>query len=179
VSQEIAAPYTSDTDAKVWENAVAGAIEIEGYSLYGGTENERTLDALIGIPLVILHATFRRGDITPKDTEVARDYVSLECLIHPSHQHEFARKYVVFNDGSTGIYRQVVAALYARELITVNEDLPESGEAHSTRYDVSFTVVDTDSVEFRNIKIFCPEGLRKSKYDNPGGGGASTTWYLA
>jgi hypothetical protein len=162
-----------------WNREMSGAIEIEGYSQYGGKENERALDALIGIPFLILHATFRQGDIIPTGLDAPRDYVSAECLVHPMHAARFARKYVIFNDGSTGIYRQIVAALAARDLIELDENLPETGDAHATRYDVSFSDDEHPSVEFRGIRIFCPEGLRKSEYPNPAGGGKSVTWYLA
>lgn len=175
-----------DADVAEWMAETAEAIEIEGYTQFGGKENEKTLDELIGVPFLIKSATFRHGDITPRGWAFARDYVSCEVLISPAHAHKFPRKYVVFNDGSTGIYRQIVAALVARDLVQVPQDLPEEGPAHETRYDVSFSRSEPNSEgetiwyprEFP-VKLLCPEGLRKSDYDNPAGGGKSTTWYLA
>lgn len=159
-----------------WNAEVSEAMEVEGYSLYGGKENDRKLDALVGVPFLIKTATFRPGDITPKGQSEPRDYVSVECLIRPDYASKFTRKYVVFNDGSTGIYRQIVAALAARDLVELNEDLPETGDANTTRYDVSFAT-DENGVQF-DIKLLCPEGLRKSDYKQPDGSPA-VTWYLA
>jgi hypothetical protein len=163
-----------------WESETANAIEVEGYSLYGGKENDAKLDALIGVPFLIKHVTFRPGDIIPTGQTTERDYVSVEVLIRPDHAHKFPRKYVVFNDGSTGIYRQIVAALAVRDWVELDDKLPESGDANTTRYDVSFSAEDGQPAEFRDISILCPEGLRKSDYksDKPGVGQA-VTWYLA
>jgi hypothetical protein len=172
----IQVPEEISREMAEWNNAVSDAMEVEGYSLYGGKENDRTLDSLIGVPFLIKSVTFRPGDITPQGQKVPRDYVSVECLIRPDHAHKFARKYVVFNDGSTGVYRQVVAALAARGDIILDESLPENGEANTTRYDVSFASSE-GFAEF-DIRLLCPEGLRKSDYKNSDGS-EGFTWYLA
>jgi hypothetical protein len=172
---------TADREMQEWNAQVTGAIEIEGYSKYGGKDNDKTLDSLIGVPFLIKNVTFRPGDIFPDGQEEARDYVSVECLIRPDHAHKFNRRYVVFNDGSTGIYRQIVAALDARGMIELDESLPESGDANTTRYDVSFSDPAGDEAnarEFRDLRLFCPEGLRKSDYTTARGTQA-ITWYLA
>jgi hypothetical protein len=161
-----------------WNAQVANAIEIEGYSLYGGKENDKVLDALIDVPFLIKNVTFRLGDIIPDGADEARDYVSVECLIRPDHAYKFARRYVVFNDGSTGIYRQIVAALASRDLVALDESLPESGDANTTRYDVSFSNPVNGDTAFYGVNVLCPEGLRKSDYETPGKG-QSVTWYLA
>ena len=160
-----------------WNTEVSDAIEIEGYSLYGGKENDQKLDSLIGVPFLIKNVTFRAGDIIPTGQTEARDYVSVECLIRPDHAHKFPRKYVVFNDGSTGIYRQIVAALVARDLVNLPDDLPEAGDANTTRYDVSFSDPESGDRTFNAVRILCPEGLRKSDYQS--NAGQAVTWYLA
>jgi hypothetical protein len=162
-----------------WNAQVSDAIEIEGYSLYGGKENDKTLDELVGVPFIIKNVTFRHGDIIPEGQKEARDYVSAECLIRPDHAHKFNRRYVVFNDGSSGIYRQIVAALAARDMVELDDNLPETGDANTTRYDVSFSDGTEDgSITFPDIRLFCPEGLRASDYQTPRGTQART-WYLA
>lgn len=178
----------AEREAAEWEAATANAMEVEGYSLYGGKENDRTLDALVGTPFVTRHVTFRPGDIIPQGQKEPRDYVSVEVLIHPSHAHRFPRRTLVFNDGSTGIYRQIVAAVSATGRVDLPEDLPETGSANSTRYDVSLSIpakgdpskggTEAQPTEF-DLSIYCPEGLRKSDYPNEFGGGSATTWYLA
>jgi hypothetical protein len=160
-----------------WNEAVQDAAEVRGYSLYGGKENDNKLDALIGVPFVITHMTFREGDIKVNKTDARpRDFVSCEILVHPGHAHKFNRKYVVFNDGSTGIYRQIVKFLSERGDVVLDERLPEAGDAHTTRYDVQFSDSAESPAEFGG-NLRCPEGLRKSEYDGPTG--PTATWYLA
>jgi len=175
-------------DEAEWNSAVANAIEIEGYSLLGGKENEKTLDLLVGVTFLIKNVTFRMGDVLYPDGPhkgEARDYVSVETMIHPLYAGRFSRKYVVFNDGSTGIYRQIMAALAARGSLDLNESLPDEGEAHGTRYDVSPTLTAStdierpDHVAYHGLDLLCPEGLRKSVYKVQGQPGDATTWYLA
>jgi hypothetical protein len=165
-------------EMQAWNAKLQGAIVIEGYDLIGGKENEAKLDLLIGVPLLIHNAIFRRGDITPAGWAGPRDYVSCELEVRPDHAHKFPRATMVVNDGSTGIYRQVVAALVERGMVNVPENMPEEGEANSTRYDVSFTDTDNDHREFRDVKIYCPVGFRASDYKNPDGSDGRT-WYLA
>ena len=165
-----------------WELLLQASTEFEGYSLYGGKENDNTLDSLIGVPFVLLNATFREGDIIPDGKKFPRDYVSCEVLISPAHARKFNRSHVVFNDGSTGIYRDVVRTLLRKGYITgLNEELPENGDANTTRYDVSFSRDTGEAVRmstsFDGINLYCPEGLRKSDYKGPKGD--ATTWYLA
>jgi len=162
-----------------WDSANATADEVKGASLIGGKENTEKLDQLLGVPFVITEVTFRQGDIrVPAKTGNFRDYVSVEALVHPDYQLKFKRAYIVFNDGSTGIYRQIMAYLMSRGMVQPVENLPEEGEANSTRYDVSLTSneVDSSGVSF-DIRLRCPEGLRKSDYQNDYGD--AQTWYLA
>jgi hypothetical protein len=170
-------------DEAEWDMEVGNALEVEGYSLYGGKENDRTLDALVDVAFVTKHVTFRQGDIVPQGAASARDYVSVELLVNPEDSKRFPRKYVVLNDGSTGIYRQIVAALAMDGQVTLDDEMPGSGDANTTRYDVSFSGPKTDKHGLRegrefDIRIYCPEGLRKSDYPNEFGGGNATTWYL-
>lgn len=177
----------SERAMREWESQVAQADEVIGHSLIGGKDNEDTLDSLIGVPFLIETVTFRRGDVSiaPKgEPAVYRDYMSVEALIHPQYQARFKRSRVVFNDGSTGIYRQVVKYLAAREILTVPDDRPEEGGSNESRYDVSFSEWRTGpdgegswSSPTVGIRLFCPEGLRKSEYANEYGEAA--TWYLA
>jgi hypothetical protein len=174
--EQVTAPAASEQAMAEWNAVAAQADEVIGYSLIGGKENEETLAKLKGVPFVIEGVTFRKGDIVVKATGQARDYLSVEALVHPRYQSRFKRSRVVFNDGSTGIYRQIVKYLTDKGLITVPENLPEEGEANATRYDVSFSRGDDGGTEF-DIRLVCPEGLRDSAYTNENG--SATTWYLA
>jgi hypothetical protein len=172
-----------------WNNATANAFEVEGYQLIGGKidgeENPNKMEMLAGVPFNIQGITFRRGDRKDSETKEYYDYVSLECLIHPAFQSKFKRPRVVFNDGGTGIYRQIVSFLASQGKVTVDENLPEEGPRHATRYDVSYTRLvtsdDGKSTEYNTVEfdtsLTCPEGLRRSQYTNDYGD--AETWYLA
>lgn len=174
---------TISPDMHEWNSLAGVSMEIEGYSQIGGKDNEQTLELLKGVPFIIKNAIFRKGDVVPDGDKEPRDYVSLECLVHPSYVGRFKRKYIIFNDGSTGVYRQVVAALAARGSIVLDEKLPEEGGAHATRFDVSPTLAygaeRPDHVEYADLNLKCPEGVRKSEYDQEGRPGKGITWYLA
>jgi hypothetical protein len=159
------------TDQRIqaeWDAANAQADEVIGYTLIGGklnADNDKAMSALVGVPFLIEGVTFRLGDVKQAKTGTFRDYVSVEALIHPAHQFKFPRNRIVFNDGSTGVYRDVVKYLAARGYVTVNEELPENGEAGNTRYDCSFSTDESPAVSF-SIALRCPEGLRVSDYVN-------------
>jgi hypothetical protein len=182
---ETTEPQIRNQDMAEWNNAVSDAIEVEGYTLIGGKENDKTLALLIGVPFLIKNATFRKGDVVPDGKTEPVDYVSLECLIHPGYASLFPRKYIVFNDGSTGIYRQVVGALAMRGVIELDETLPEDGPAHETRLDYSPTLgydasERPDHITYEGLNLYCPEGVRFSEYTTPGKDKqTSKTWYLA
>lgn len=175
-------PRAEDRALAEWNSQVQQADQVLGASLIGGRENEETLNSLIGVPFLIERITFNQSDIVPDPKKgFFRDFVSVEALIHPSYQKKFKRDRVVFNDGSTGIYRQCVQYLGVKGMIEIREDLPEGGEANGSRYDVSYTApVDGEpkrqSLSFET-RLLAPEGLRKSDY--PGPAGEATTWYLA
>jgi hypothetical protein len=170
-----------------WAALASQADEVIGYSLVGGKENEQTLRMLTGVPHIVESLTFRRGDVNiaaKGEPAMYRDYVSVSALIHPAYTANFRRPRVVYNDGSTGIYRQAVKYLASKGLITVDESLPEEGEAHSTRYDLCYTservnpdgAVIYPAVEFQ-VSLVVPEGLRVSEYKNSYGD--SETYYWA
>jgi hypothetical protein len=166
----------------LWKNLADGADEVEGTTLVGGKDNERTLESLAGVPFVVTSMTYNQGDINTgtKEKPFLRDFVSVEAHIHPAFANRFPRSAVVFNDGSTGIYRQSTQYLAAKGYLNVDESLPEGGEAHGSRYDVSYSQPNGDGkrtpLHF-SVRLLCPEGLRKSGY--PGPAGEATTWYFA
>ncbi len=118
--------------------------------------------ALTGFPLIVTRMTFRKG-VTRKgkvnfSEQFPNDaYVSLECRLHPQPdinrinskraQSEMPPitdmkqipfdpgSVVVINDGSTGIYRQCVAFLASRDIITLPDSLPLQGEKGTTALD--------------------------------------------
>jgi hypothetical protein len=176
-----------DHSMREWLALSNEADQVIGYSLIGGKENEQTLDLLVGVPFIIEGITFRQGDVNimPKgEAPFYRDYASVEALVHPLFQGRFKRPRVVFNDGSTGIYRQLTQYLAAKGIIEVDDAYAETGEANGTRYDVSLSgpgfkedATTREDRAFTGIRLVCPEGLRVSDYRNAYGEGK--TWYLA
>ena len=185
-----------------WDEEVRTADQVNGHDL----AKDELLDALVGVPFLITRLTFRpgfplRGDtaVGPKGKVMA--YVSCEGVIAPEHVLKRRRvnmenlpfepgSQVVFNDGSTGIYRQIVAYLEARGLVELPDGLAEGGEYGTCKYDLppsDWSEVRTGEIRFdetgfaeyeANIRLTCPRGLRVSEYENEYNPAGSKTRYL-
>jgi len=170
-----------------WESLTTGADEIQGADLEKGAQ-------LIGVPMCLIGATFQQGDYVQNG--VTGWYVSLETVIGP--QAEIDRAYrrnripddiavpepgerLVFNEGGTGVYRQIVEYLEAKGLIRINSDAPKNGPWGECRYDIlpsewdvrediaaSVTKIKPDGTRVLSfpIRLLCPRGLRSSEYTN-------------
>lgn len=168
-----------------WADVTHGADRVDGADLEKGSN-------LVGVPFCITRAVFRQGDFLNQG--ITGWYVSLESVIAPAT--EIARAYrrgripdgtqltvepgedVVFNEGGTGVYRQIVAYLEAKKLITLPEG-PEQGKYGDSRYDTlppEWQVADSADVSLDSetgkpsvsfdIRLLCPRGLRESEYEN-------------
>lgn len=172
-----------------WTDLVSGAIVAPGADLVSGS-------LLIGVPFVITSATFRPGAYVNAATKAKGHYVSVEvvtgdatafrnalrrgritdqCPVEPGEE-------LVFNEGGTGVYRQIVGAMEAFGWITLPEGQAEgaSGESRldtspgqwgitETGTDAGVTVkIDNDgnAVVSVPLRIFCKRGLRQSEYQN-------------
>lgn len=161
-----------------WDTLTASADEALGHELISG----EAADKLIGVPFVITRVSFREG--TQRAGALYRDdYVSCEAVVAPKNVlAERARKgrmnlddisvdpgeHIIFNDGSTGIYRQIVAYLAGKGFITL-PDGPEAGGKGETIYDLPRSQWDDgedDATNGINIRLLCPRGLRYSEYSN-------------
>lgn len=184
--------YTPGMD---WETIVGSADEILGYDL----ARDETADDLTGIPFALTSVTFRPGVLRDK---IRQAYVSCEVRIAPTldlrlinTRREGSRlpritdldmlafgpdSHVVFNDGSTGVYRQIVKYLHLKGYIELKSpviengvygessfDQPPSGFADIKRGDVKF---DPDGFSVYTVALapmlYCPRGLRLSLYEN-------------
>jgi hypothetical protein len=178
-----------------WWNEKAD--EVEGYDLV----KDEALKSLVGVPFKITSATFRDG-IQNKDRDYRDDYVSLELTVAPpevlsetadrivARRNTYglplvgmarAEEQLVINDGSTGIYRQIVQYLAAKELITLPEG-EEEGEKGESVLDLPRSQWLSGWDEATNgidIALKCSRGLRFSEYDNPYGPDKARTWYIA
>jgi hypothetical protein len=192
-------PYNPATDD--WNTLAEQAHTVFGYDLISGEDNEALLDALTGVPFMILRLTYRPADMTlPAELRESahpawqavkweRDYVSCEIRIAPEDViTRRARRgldltklpfdpdeHLVFNDGSTGIRRQVTEYLAITDAIRLPDPLHRTGRSGECSYDLpASTWTDTsDAVSIRidndggtvavaDVRIFCPRGLRIS-----------------
>lgn len=187
-----AVPYIPG--AEDWEST---SDQVAGHDL----AKDQLLDALVNVPFKVTALTFRRGTKKP-GVEWDPAYVSCETVIAPEHVLKRRRvdmsmmpfepdSQVVFNDGSTGIYRQIVAYLAAKGIISIPETLPEAGGYGETRYDLppsewseihagELTYSDDGFAEYVvSIRLTCPRGLRLSEYENDYNPSGNKTRYLA
>ncbi len=183
--------YTPGMD---WETLVNSADEIQGYDL----ARDETADDLVGVPFALTGITFRPGMLRDK---VRQAYVSCEVLIGPdldlrliNTRRESSRlprvtnasslafgpgSHVVFNDGSTGVYRQCVKYLAARGYMQLKPPVIETGTYGESSFDqppsgwVSIARGERApgddflgyAVQLSPV-LFCPRGLRLSLYEN-------------
>lgn len=174
-----------------WTNNQAD--EIEGHDLV----KEEALFALVGVPFIITRVTFHDG-IQTKGSPYRSDYVSVELRVAPASfiaarlaagrlTAEAASKVepgemLVVNDGSTGVYRQIVQYLAAKELITLPEGA-EEGEKGETIWDLPRSLWEEgadDATKGIDVALRCARGLRFSEYSNAyTGDDKARTWYLA
>lgn len=169
-------PYNPAVDT--WDALIQSADETIGYELISG----EAADKLIGVPHLITRVIFREG-ILRKGETYKDDYVSCEAVVAPEEvikqRHVRGRlnvseisvdpgEHIVYNDGSTGIYRQIVKYLAAKGLIELPEG-PDAGGKGESRYDLprsQWIEGEEAATEGINIRLYCPRGLRYSEYSN-------------
>ena len=188
-----------------WETIMQTADEVLGFDL----AKDEAADDLVGVPFVMTHVVFRRGITRDKQVQA---YVSCEVRLAPSFDlrminirregSELPRlssleglpfgpdTHVVFNDGSTGIYRQVVQYLWRKRFITLAEPVIEGGGYGESSFDqppgkwagiAQGEPSETDdgfTAYAANILLLCPRGLRLSLYNNQYNPDGSKTRYL-
>lgn len=176
-----------------WQSLTGRADELLGYDL----ARDETADDLVGVPFVVTKAVFRPGMLRDK---LRSAYVSCEVRTSPTLDIRLinARRessklprltdldslafgpdsHVVFNDGSTGVYRQIVKLLTAKQYITLPTPIVEVGGYGESSFDQppsqwqSFLAGEdsTDADGFTHYSIdlalYCPRGLRLSLYQN-------------
>lgn len=177
-----------------WESLTSRADELLGYDL----ARDETADDLVGVPFVITRVVFRPGVLRPDKERSA--YVSCEVRTSPqldlrliNARRESSRlprltdldslafgpdSHVVFNDGSTGVYRQIVKLLSAKRYITLESPVVEAGGYGESSYDQppnQWANINSGDVQFdtdgfpgysADLALFCPRGLRLSLYEN-------------
>jgi hypothetical protein len=165
---------------------------------------------LIGVPHMITRLTFRPPTPSPTvdDPNAMTDYVSIECVVAdmPRIMQAIERRWIpgvtdlsgfafspeeslVYNDGSTGIRRQLVKFLAQAERITLP---PRPSNVGDEFFDMPWTEWEAfDNYTFQNVegsdtkievpdfdfRVFAEHGLRVSEYTFEGR--AATTFYLS
>jgi hypothetical protein len=198
-----------------FEDLAQESITLPGHDLVKDDE----LDALVGVDMIITRVSFREGiprtpdnmwlKANPKNTIGA--YVSLELSTNPElvisnvnrarvasklspiqsldHLEFDPGSHFVINDGSTGIYRQIVAFLAMTQYVDIPEG-PTEGASGQTICDTipdEWPNIHVGEIRFAptgfatytaNVRLRCRRGLRVSEYQsqwNPD----SKTRYLA
>jgi hypothetical protein len=170
-----------------WEDLIRDADEVFGADLEEG-------DNLIGVPFAVVKMTFRPGEFASPKTGEKGTYVSLDAIIgdifslnralrrkritEDQHQTYDPGEHIIFNEGGTGVYRQAVNYLEARERIQVKSELPAEGAYGESRFDLPPSEWNvTPGTEQRtdelgrptlgfHVRLVCPRGLRASDYEN-------------
>lgn len=177
-----------------WQSEIDTADEILGYDL----ARDETADDLVGVPFLLVGATFRPGVLRGKERQA---YVSCEVRVAPvldlrliNSRRESSRltrladleslafgpdSHVVFNDGSTGVYRQVIKYLAAKNYITLKDPVIGAGKYGESSFDqpphrwagihggtTSGEIQDGFLDYVAPIRLYCPRGLRLSLYEN-------------
>ena len=185
---EPAAPVRfPDYHGEDWSELTQGAITTGGADLLSG-------DDLRGVPFVITGVTLRQSDFMNPVTKTSPYYVSLElvagdeaafakalkrrritdgCTVDPGER-------LVFNEGGTGVYRQVVGLMEKLGWITLPKG-PEGGAYGESRLDtppgdweysnaatgveVRFAP-DGSAVVTAPLRVYCERGIRVSEFEN-------------
>jgi hypothetical protein len=174
-----------------WDMATRDADQVLGHDL----AKDEILDALVGVPFLITRMTFHPGDAGKRES-----YVSCEAQLAPRPEMERRRvnlsmlpfdpgELVVFNDGSTGVYRQCVAYLHAKGFIALPEPVVTEGKGarwdekagemiYVCSYDLppskweathvgDFRYSDTgEAIYSVNVRCLAKRGIRISEYAN-------------
>lgn len=175
------------------------ADDVEGYDLL----KDAALFQLVGVPFMGTKVIFREG-VLRKGNDYRDDYASLELRVAPEsiikaslvrivtrrNAHKIPSEslmaepdeQLVLNDGSTGIYRQIVQYLVMKGHVTLPEG-PEEGEKGDSIYDLprsQWLTGAEQASEGIDIKLKCSRGLRFSEYKNEyTGDEEARTWYIA
>jgi hypothetical protein len=185
-----------DVNVHDWNTLMTEAVDLGGADLLG----KELIDELVGVPHCIVGVDFRQGEKMKNGHDGA--YVSLTAIIAPDDvllkrkiavevKPFDAEDLVVYNDGSTGVYRQVVKVLHDKGYIALPDPVIVGGGSGESSYDlhpVKWTGVDAKRVrstldengDFKGIhaaiRINAPRGIRYSEYDGPEG--ATRTRYI-
>lgn len=199
--------YTPAANPNTYYGALAqGAFVVDS----GELVEHDDLGKLFKVPFVITAVAYRKGDIVQKGATEPGSYVSITATIADEFTlaklHKFGRinmdeipfmpeESIVFNDGSTGVKRQITEFLHVQNYIKVADpgDIVMGGASGESSFDLPphqwldhdgrgvFEIDETGFGTYSVVletKLHCRRGLRPSTYSNEYAKDA-TTWYLA
>lgn len=176
--------------------------------VHAGYDLTKDKAPLVGVPFVIVGVSFRDGVKRPgPNGPVPTNYASVEIILGDAAAFERAlrrgritteqlamfdaNEQIVFNDGSTGICRQIVAHLVDKGRISV-PDGPVGGKTGESRFDTyrtewtnvtaddpDYDPADADQSPHFTVAYLCERGLRDSEYESDYSPDGSVTYYLA
>lgn len=190
-----------DANAHDWNDLQSEAIDLGGADLLG----KELIDFLVKVPHTVVGVSFYQGKALENGHDGA--FVSATAMIAPEDilRKRFkgnekastvealpfdAEDIVVYNDGSTGLYRQVVRALADKGYILLTpkgEGILEGGGSGESTYDLhpsKWAGITNDTSRARElpkkddgswggvefyIRISAPRGIRYSEYEGPTG----------
>jgi hypothetical protein len=184
-----------DENRHDWNTLMAEAVGVGGADLLDAD----MVDYMVKVPHCVVGLDFRQGEVVGNGHDGA--YVSCTAVVAPEDvlRKRFkgnnkasgleslpfdAEDVVVYNDGGTGLYRQVVKLMHDNGYISLPDPVIEGGVSGVSSYDLhpsQWTGVDAkrvrvttgDDGEFKsihvNIRISAPRGIRYSEYDGPEG----------
>jgi hypothetical protein len=184
-----------DENQHDWNALMAEAVGVGGADLL----DAELVDYMVKVPHCVVGLDFRQGKKMANGHKGA--YVSATAVVAPE---DVLRKrfkgndkaagleslpfdpedVVVYNDGGTGLYRQVVKLMHDNGYISLPDPVIEGGTSGESSYDLhpsEWTGIDAkrvrattgDDGEFKslhvNIRISAPRGIRYSEYEGPEG----------
>lgn len=151
---------------------------------------------LVSVPHIIIGVTYRPGYIT--EAKVQMDYVSVEAVVadkatlnsNPIRSQlpcavedlpVYANESVVYNDGGTGIRRELTSIFHSQGLIDVGSPKKDENpfDKPMSKWTAGAELAETGIFEdaagdpFRFVAV---RGLRRSDYESPFG--PATTYYI-
>jgi hypothetical protein len=175
-----------------WDTLIGEADQVIGAEHI----TDEALDKLMKVPFVITNVTYRDGT-KRMGSDYRDDYVSCKAVVAP--ETELAKRvrmgrlnladisvepgeHIIFNDGSTGIYRQITQYLHVKEYITLPEPLTAGNQGKgNSSFDLprSEWVAGADQAGIGiSIRLYCPRGLRYSEYTNDYAPDGAKTRYI-
>ena len=166
---------------------LTGADVAQGGDLLKGEDPKADL---VGIPFIITKLVFRDGTKYKDGKDIkTRNYVSVEIMTADEATYATRKKFMppnpefppntqlVFNDGSTGVCREMVAYCHEKGYIDVgpvDKTGGAMGESPFDRYRTEWVkpVTTHDVITGKtpevavDVLFYCPRGLRKSEYEN-------------